>query len=127
MDDDFNTGGAVGVLFDFRKLINGFVSENQLEGEGKGNEAGMAAFVSAMTLLKELAGILGVFRRPAQSTSDGASDALVNGLMELVISLRAALRSEKNWALADQIRDSLTELNVTLEDRPDGTIWRRDG
>ena len=46
--------------------------------------------------------------------------------MELVISLRASLRAEKNWALADKIRDSLNELKLTLEDRPDGTIWRRE-
>ena len=67
-----------------------------------------------------------MFRRPLDSADSGASDELVDGLMELVISLRSSLRSEKNWPLADQIRDSLNELNVTLEDGPDGTIWRRD-
>ena len=46
--------------------------------------------------------------------------------MDLVISLRSSLRAEKNWPLADKIRDSLNELQVTLEDRPDGTIWRRE-
>ena len=44
--------------------------------------------------------------------------------MELLIELRARLRKEKNFALADEIRNRLTELGVTLEDRPDGTRWR---
>ncbi|MDA0284226.1 MAG: cysteine--tRNA ligase, partial [Planctomycetota bacterium] len=126
MDDDFNTGGAVGVLFDLRKTINGFVNEAKLDGAGKSDGQNMAAFVSAATVLKELAGILGVFRQPIQSGHGGASDELVEGLMQLVISLRGSLRGEKNWPLADRIRDSLNELKITLEDRPDGTLWRRD-
>jgi cysteinyl-tRNA synthetase len=126
MDDDFNTGGAVGVLFDLRKAINGFAAESKLDGDGKSNEQNMAAFVAAVTLLKELAGILGVFRKPIESGRDGANDELVDGLMQLVISLRGSLRAEKNWALADTIRNSLNELKITLEDRPDGTLWRRE-
>jgi cysteinyl-tRNA synthetase len=126
MDDDFNTGGAVGVLFDLRKAINGFAAESKLDGDGKSNEQNMAAFVAAVTLLKELAGILGVFRKPIESGRDGANEELVDGLMQLVISLRGSLRAEKNWALADTIRNSLNELKITLEDRPDGTLWRRE-
>ena len=126
MDDDINTGGAVGVLFDLRKVLNGFINEAKLEGDGKSNESAVAALVAGTTLLKELAQILGVFRKPIESADSGASDELAGGLMELVISLRSSLRAEKNWPLADKIRDSLNELKITLEDRPDGTIWRRD-
>jgi cysteinyl-tRNA synthetase len=126
MDDDFNTGGAVGVLFDLRKAINGFVNETKLDGDGKSDEQNMAAFVTSVTLLKELAGVLGVFNKPIAAGSDGTNDELVDGLMQLVISLRGSLRSEKNWALADTIRDSLNELKITLEDRPDETLWRRE-
>jgi cysteinyl-tRNA synthetase len=126
MDDDFNTGGAVGVLFDLRKAINGFVSEAKLDGAGKSDEQNMTAFVASVTLLKELAGILGVFNKPVDSGDGGANDELVDGLMQLVISLRGSLRREKNWALADTIRDSLNELKITLEDRPDETLWRRE-
>ena len=86
----------------------------------------MAAFVTSVTLLKELAGILGVFNKPVDAGDGGANDELVDGLMQLVISLRGSLRNEKNWALADTIRDSLNELKITLEDRPDGTLWRRE-
>ena len=126
MDDDINTGGAVGVLFDLRKLINGFINETGLLGDGKSSDTGVAALVAGIRLLKELSSILGVFRQPVESAASEAGDELVGGLMELVISLRSALRAEKNWPLADQIRDSLNELNLTLEDGPDGTLWRRE-
>ncbi len=123
MDDDFNTGGAVGVLFEIRKCINGFVSEKQLEA-GDANADDLAAFTTAMTLFKELANILGVFSKPL-AKSAAADDAFVNELMELIIDLRADARSTKNWDMADKIRDRMTALEITLEDRPEGTLWRR--
>jgi cysteinyl-tRNA synthetase len=49
---------------------------------------------------------------------------LSEGLMSLLVDLRARLRKEKNFALADEVRKQLSELGVTLEDRPDGTRWR---
>ncbi len=45
--------------------------------------------------------------------------------MQLLIDLRADVRKAKNFALGDQIRKRLTELGVTLEDRPGGTGWQR--
>ena len=45
--------------------------------------------------------------------------------MKLLIHLRNEARKNKNFALADAIRKGLTEIGVTLEDRPDGTIWRK--
>ena len=123
MDDDFNTGGAVGVLFEIRKCINGFVSEKQLEA-GDANADDLAAFTTAMTLFKELANILGVFRKPIAKSAP-TNDAFVNELMELIIDLRADARSTKNWDMADKIRDRMTALDITLEDRPEGTMWRR--
>jgi len=51
---------------------------------------------------------------------------LADDLMKLLIKLRAEARQTKNFAMADAIRNGLTEIGVTLEDRPDGTIWRKD-
>ena len=125
MDDDFNTGGAAGVLFEIRSCINGFISAQGLETENA-DESGVAALTAAMTLWKELANLLGVFRVPVESGGGGADDEFVGGLMELLIELRAESRKAKQFEIADRIRDGLTDLKVTLEDRPDGTIWRRD-
>ena len=74
-------------------------------------------------MLKELSQILGLFTRP-QAAARPADHGLSDGLMSLLIDLRARLRKEKNFALADEVRKRLSELGVSLEDRPDGTRWR---
>ena len=124
MDDDFNTGGAVGSLYEMRRCINAFVNARKLETEGGNDEEAVRALKVAMSLLKELANLLGVFRRPVQKSASG-DDAFASELMDLFLQIRAAARKSKNFEMADQIRDGLAALNVTLEDRPDGTVWRR--
>ncbi|MGH7128596.1 MAG: DALR domain-containing protein, partial [Planctomycetaceae bacterium] len=124
MHDDFNTGGAVGVLFELRKSINAFITQSGLEG-GKRDDTATAALTAAMTQLKELANLLGVFREPIEHAA-GADDELVGQLMELIIDVRGLARQSKQFHLADRIRDGLNELNIALEDRPEGTSWRRN-
>ncbi len=127
MDDDFNTGAAVGALFDLRKTLNAFITEHKLESDGKSNAAAVAALIRGTTLFKELSNLLGVFLKPiTKKASSGTDDEFVNGLMQLLITLRADVRKAKQFEIADKIRKGLTEMKVTLEDRPDGTIWRRD-
>ncbi|MEZ6066380.1 MAG: cysteine--tRNA ligase [Planctomycetaceae bacterium] len=122
MDDDFNTGGAIGVLFDLRKAINGHINAGKLTESA--NEEQRSALTTVLTLFKELARTLGVFRRPLQKPS-GANDELVEGLMQLIIDIRKQAREAKNWAVADKVRDALKALNVTLEDGRDGVRWSR--
>jgi cysteinyl-tRNA synthetase len=123
MDDDFNTGGAVAALFDLRRVLNGFV--NQItSGGAAANEAQKAALTAGMTLLRELAGVLGAFRTAPQK-SNGADDAFVDGLMQLILDIRADARKNKNWPVADKVRDALKALNVVVEDRTDGVRWSR--
>jgi cysteinyl-tRNA synthetase len=122
MDDDFNTGGALGELFEVVHAINRFA--NQLSPTaGPQASSQLAEYRSGMLILKELSQILGLFRQsPAEAKPSG--DTLTAPLLDLLIELRARLRKEKNFALADEIRNRLTKLGVTLEDRPDGTRWR---
>ena len=114
MDDDLNTPQALATLFDLARDIN--------------RAAGADGDVSeASALLRELGGILGL-RLEQAGMADGASDA--TPYIELLIETRAALRAEKQFAIADRLRDSLSELGVALEDTPRGTEWRyerRDG
>ncbi len=127
MDDDFNTGAAAAALFDLRKTLNGFITDQKLEGDGRSNAAAQAALLRGVMLFKELSNILGVFRKPLEKKSaGGADDEFVNSLMQLLISLRAEARKAKQFEIADKLRKGLTELKVTLEDRPEGTLWRRD-
>jgi cysteinyl-tRNA synthetase len=122
MDDDFNTGGAVGVLYELLTALNRFADARQLEG-GKAVATDLDTFRRGALVLKELSQILGMF--PEAPASKGAGqDQLVNGLMQLFLDLRAEARKAKNFALGDQIRKRLAEIGVTLEDRAGGTEWR---
>ena len=127
MDDDFNTGGAIGVLFEFRKTLNALIQDQKLESTGKSNTAAIAALTAGMSLLRELTSLLGVFTKPLAKKGGSADDGFVNGLMSLVLELRAEARTTKNWPMSDKIRDQLKALKVVVEDRPEGVTWRRDG
>jgi cysteinyl-tRNA synthetase len=122
LDDDFNTGGGVGVLNELLTALNRFADAAQLEGAapvaGAAEELRRGAVV-----LREVSQILGLFWAPV-SLSKGGDDKLVGGLVQLLIDLRNEARKAKNFALGDQIRKRLGELGVTLEDRPGGTGWR---
>ena len=126
MDDDFNTAGALAVLHETAGACNGFVERQQVE-QSKGAE-GVAAVAAAAVTLRKLANLLGLLRPgPTASASEaaGGDAGLADKLMELLIHLRADARKAKNFALADDIRNGLTAAGVTLEDRADGTGWRR--
>ena len=122
MDDDFNTGGAIGELFELAKTINKFCDDADLEGQGKTNATAVITLTSLLTTLRELTNILGIFcHAPTQPAA--ATDNLLSKLMPLVIELRATARKNKNFAMADKIRDGLAPLGITVEDRTGGTEW----
>jgi cysteinyl-tRNA synthetase len=126
MDDDFNTGGALGVLYDLVHLLNKIADEQKLEPkfpETGAFQSALPAFRDGAIVLKELSQILGLFCKPSTKDQIGG-DALTPQLLDLLLDLRSRLRKEKNFALADEVRNRLTGLGVTLEDRPDGTRWR---
>jgi cysteinyl-tRNA synthetase len=120
MDDDFNTGGATSDLFDLVRTINRFADQHDLEQSCSDEQ--QADLTSAVTTLRNLSAILGIFSTPSVDTS--GSDELTGQLMELMIALRAEARANKNFEIADRIRDGLAELGITIEDRKDGTGWR---
>ena len=124
MDDDFNTGGAIGKLYDLLGHLNKFsdIYRDFQELEVR-KSLTFTNFKRGALVLKELGDILGLFDEPPSSSRAG-QDELVGGLMQLLIDLRAEARKAKNFALGDQIRKRLGELGVTLEDRPGGTGWR---
>lgn len=59
------------------------------------------------------------------NAADNANDGLVDDLMNLLIDLRKQARADKNYAMADQIRNQLNEIGVILEDTKQGTTWKR--
>ena len=122
MDDDFNTGGATGVLFELVRRLNKFVDDEKLEDPKQRDKAQLASLAHGAKTLRELANTLGIFRQPP-AEADAGNDELTGQLMELLIDLRAEARKAKDFTTADRIRNSLTEMGVTLEDRPGGTDW----
>jgi cysteinyl-tRNA synthetase len=122
MDDDFNTGGATGILYELLTMLNRLADESQLESPNS-NPEGKDAFLLGTLALRELSQLLGLFSKQSKQDA-GVNDQLVGGLMHLLIDLRAEARKARNFALADQIRKRLGDLGVTLEDRPGGTGWR---
>jgi cysteinyl-tRNA synthetase len=123
MDDDFNTGGAVGVLYELLTTLNRYADAEQLETPGDKSKAAQPAFRQAVLVFKELSQILGLFHAPVIK-KEAAGDKLVTGLLQLLVDLRAEARKNKNFALGDQIRQRLQAVGVTLEDRAGGTTWR---
>jgi cysteinyl-tRNA synthetase len=126
MDDDFNTAGAIGVLHELAGEINGYIERSGVEREKHGDV--IAAVSAAGQTLAKLAELLGLTFTGAPEQRAAAAEGggeLTDQLMKLLIQLRQEARAGKNFALADAIRKRLTEIGVTLEDRPDETIWRR--
>ncbi|WP_146570397.1 cysteine--tRNA ligase [Botrimarina hoheduenensis] len=119
MDDDFNTGSAIGELFELARLTNKFCEDNKLESSA--SEADQTTLTTLMTTIKELAGILGLFLHSPASA--GGGDELLGSVMQLVIELRAEARAGKNFAVADAIRDGLKPAGIVVEDRPSGAEW----
>ncbi|MFH1919979.1 MAG: cysteine--tRNA ligase [Planctomycetota bacterium] len=124
MDDDFNTGGAIGDLFELVRTLNKFVDEERLEEKPKQDPAKLAALRQGTATLRELAATLGLFCEPIRfaKTSSG-DDELTGKLLDLLVEIRTQARKAKDFATADTIRNSLAELGVILEDRPGGTEW----
>jgi len=109
MDDDFNSAGALGYLFDLVRVIN------QARDAGVGQES----ISKAQDLLRERMGVFGLhLEKPKEEAAQAAP------FIDLLVQLRLELRQQKLWALADSVRNRLLELGVILEDTRDGTSWR---
>jgi cysteinyl-tRNA synthetase len=109
MDDDFNTAGALGQMFDLARSIN----------QAKDADIDPTEIRVAQGLLVELGGVLGL-RLEQVRVGEEKADKFV----DLLIEIRGELRQQKQWAMSDSIRDRLLELGVLLEDGKDGTTWR---
>ena len=131
MDDDFNSPKALGQLFDFVASANSLVA-------GKALSAADADVVRPVReLIVELMGVFGIDVEAALATGEGdegypaevlplakeiagyEGDSTVDAVQAL-LDARAAARKEKNWAVADAVRDSLASLGFTIKDTPQG-------
>lgn len=111
MDDDLNTAGALGVLYDLARDIN------RARGEG----VAVQDLARAQTTQRELAGVLGLtLREPTRAVSDDEAEK-INAL----VAERNALRAAKKYADADKVRAQLTAMGIEITDSAQGTTWKK--
>ena len=113
MNDDFNTPGALAVLFEIAREVN------KLKAEDPAKANGLAV------RLKTLAGVLGLLEQDPESFLKGEANADEAVEIEALIAKRNEAKAAKNWAVADEVRDKLKAMNIVLEDTPNGTTWRK--
>lgn len=107
MDDDLNTADAIGVLFDYARAVNTFVSEPRSK----------EALDKAAALFDDFTRVLGILQH--QKTDEFPAEALA------LLEERAVVRKAKDWARADAIRDELKAMGFAVEDSKDGAKLKR--
>ena len=127
MDDDFNTGGAIGDLFELVRLLNKQIESHQLEDPALRTADAIGELEDGVSVLRELSQTLGLFVAVPKNSSSGQGKGLLEPVLKLVIRLRAEARAAKNFEVADRIRDGLAEWEIVLEDRSEATDWELKG
>lgn len=117
MDDDFNTALAISQLFALSKEINIYYQDVM----NKGQAFDTKNFAKVAQAYTDMAAIIGLF----EHADAAVDDSLADKLMDLIISIRQDARQNKNWGLADKIRDELKDAGVVLEDTPSGVRWKK--
>jgi len=107
MDDDFNTADAISVIFELVKFINTNTDENS-------SKEFVEALSKQLTTLADICGLI-LTRK----------EEILDQEIEDMIAARQAARKEKNFKLADEIRDTLLQKGIILEDTREGVKWKR--
>ena len=127
MDDDFNSARGIGILFDTVRNMNRLL--DQEKNNDVSPEIKKAAQSDYADILR-IGSVLGILmdspkiyfqRKQTQALEQQSMDPEV---IDQMIAERNQARKAKNWAKADQIRNQLADMNIILEDRADGTIWK---
>lgn len=109
MDDDLNTADAISVIFELAKFMNTNISDQSSK-----------EFVQLnLDIFNELTGVLNIANKSVEE-----DDSLSQNVEDL-IAKRAQAKKEKNFALADQIRDELAAMGIAIEDTRQGVKWKR--
>ena len=107
MDDDFNTADAISVIFELVKFINTNTDENS-------SKEFVETLLKQLTTLADICGL--ILER---------KEEILDQEIEDMIAARQAARKEKNFKLADEIRDTLLQKGIILEDTREGVKWKR--
>ena len=107
MEDDLNTADAISVIFEMVKVANSNISSSNAK----------AVVEDVYETIGKLCDILGIITKVEAEILDQDIEALIEE--------RQAARKAKNFARADEIRDTLAEQGIILEDTREGVKWKR--
>jgi cysteinyl-tRNA synthetase len=107
MDDDFNTANAISVLFEVSKLANYYLMEKNTSA---------VVIRKFLETFEQFFNVLGL---------ELTKEQLLDEEIEQLITKRNEARKNRDFHTADRIRDQLKEMNIVLEDTPQGTRWKR--
>lgn len=116
MDDDFNTARAIGYLFEMSHQLNIFIADAARE-----DKQNQEAIRRTGKIFYELGSVLGIFTAPAVD-----SDSVSEKLLPIFGQLRNQARQEKNYALADDLRNWLSSQGIAMEDQQEDSRFRYD-
>lgn len=113
LNDDLNTPILIAHLFDAVKAINSAV-------DGK-----LSFTAEDLALFRELIHtmVFDILGLKSEEAASGESTETIEGLMDLLLELRKAARSNKDWATSDMIRDKLADMGIVVRDGKDGVSW----
>ena len=111
MDDDMNTADALSAIFELVREINGYMSKH--------DDATKAFLTKAHGLFMELTGVLNIVQKHDDEVDPEAEK------IEALIAQRTAAKKAKDFARADQIRDELAQMGITIKDTRQGVQWSR--
>ncbi len=110
MDDDFNTAGALGSVFEVVRLANNYLKDNLV--------LSLEVLDKIESFFKKIDDVMGIMGLIDNEQHEDSSE------IERLISERNQARKDRNYARADQIRDELADRGIILEDTPEGTKWK---
>jgi cysteinyl-tRNA synthetase len=112
LEQDLNTAGALGVLFDLVRALNTAIDAGEV------GEPDAAVIRAAFDDVDRVLGVLALRRREDQAAAIPADE------VERLIAERRAARSRRDFAQADRIRQALADRGIVLEDTAAGTRWK---
>jgi len=116
MDDDFNTREAISVLFEMAREVNRLKRDTDPQA---------AVLASKMRGLGNILGLLELDPQAYLRGEAGEGD-LADANVDALLVQRQQAKSDRNFALSDQIRDQLKVAGIVLEDSKEGTVWKRE-
>ncbi len=126
MDDDFNSARGIGILFDTVRSTNRLLDQHQDNLSQKIKKT----IQSNRSDILKIGNVLGILMEPSKVYFDkkrfqGLEQKSIDpDVIDKMVKEREEARKTKNWEKADQIRKQLDDMNIIIEDRPDGTIWK---